>query len=201
MLRLINDVLDLARIDSGHFPLAVAPVNLARVCRDVLGSFMHIAAERSVSLTSNCDEAQGRDEIEFTVTADPMRVTQVLMNLVSNAIKYNRHGGQVAVTIKSVNDRMIRLAVSDTGQGIPLDKQPEVFQHFNRLGAEARAVEGTGIGLALSKRLIEEMDGVIGFESQPSARTTFWFELPRSASGDLRTGLDGGVATFLHAAQ
>jgi PAS domain S-box-containing protein len=179
LLRLINDVLDLSRIDSGHLPLAITPVNLASVCADVVSSFTQLAAERDITLRT-----QLADGVPTTIHADRVRLTQVLMNLVSNAVKYNRDAGEVWIDIVALNDGWVRAAVGDTGQGIPLDRQAEVFQHFNRLGAESQAVEGTGIGLALSKRLVEEMGGTMGFSSEPGVSTTFWFDLPISKTAD-----------------
>jgi len=177
LLRLINDVLDLSRIDSGHFPLTMGPVNLNKVCAEVVASFGQLAAERGVIV-----RLKVAHDAAYVITADEVRLTQVLVNLVSNAVKYNRDGGEVAIALSAAGELRVRVAVSDTGQGIPLDRQAEVFQHFNRLGAEAQAVEGTGIGLALSKRLVEEMHGTMGFKSEPNVNTVFWFDLPRSTA-------------------
>ncbi|MBL8643320.1 MAG: PAS domain S-box protein [Rhodospirillaceae bacterium] len=176
LLRLINDVLDLSRIDSGHLTLSFEPINLLNVTQDVLQSFSQQAAARSISL--NAVSHGGAPEI---VSADRVRLTQVLVNLISNAVKFNRTGGEVCVDITAVNEQHVRLAISDTGHGIPRDRHNEVFQHFNRLGAESQGIEGTGIGLALSKRLVEEMNGAMGFDSEPHVRTTFWFDLPTTA--------------------
>jgi PAS domain S-box-containing protein len=195
LLRLISDVLDLSRIDSGHFSLALTSVDARDICKGVLANFSHLADERDIRLIANFDDAT-----PSVILADQMRLTQVLTNLVSNAVKYNRDAGAVTVAISPLNSGLVRLPVSDTGQGIPRDRQAEVFQHFNRLGAEAQAVEGTGIGLALSKRLVEEMGGVMGFQSEPDVRTTFWFDLPRSDRPAVaRAHIDN--ADFLAAAQ
>jgi len=180
LLRLINDVLDLARIDSGHMALSISSINLADAVADVLAGFTQMAAGRDVSLHSNAAAAS-----HILVQADPMRLAQVLMNLVSNAVKFNRLGGRVDVNIAPEQGR-IRLSVTDTGHGIARERQAEVFQHFNRLGAEGQGIEGTGIGLALSKRLVEEMNGAMGFHSEPGVRTTFWFDLPPTDTELLR---------------
>jgi PAS domain S-box-containing protein len=180
LLKLINDVLDLSRIDSGHFPLAIGPVNVNQVCAEVMGSFGQLALERGVHLRLRI-----ADDAAYMVDADQVRLTQVVMNLVSNAVKYNRDGGEVVIAVGPSGEACVRVAVSDTGQGIPLDRHAEVFQHFNRLGAEAQAVEGTGIGLALSKRLVEGMKGSMGFVSEPNVATMFWFDLPRAVDVSL----------------
>jgi PAS domain S-box-containing protein len=189
LLRLISDVLDLARIDSGHFQLSMASVNLNQACSDVIEGFSKFAAERNIMLKTNFS-----NNTPYIIHADRVRVTQVLMNLVSNAVKYNRDSGEVMIEITTHNDSWVRVSVGDTGKGIPWDRQAEVFQHFNRLGAESHAVEGSGIGLALSKRLVEEMNGQMGFKSEPNVYTLFWFDLPTAPAdahaysiGDLLT--------------
>ncbi|MBL8630205.1 MAG: PAS domain S-box protein [Rhodospirillaceae bacterium] len=173
LLRLINDVLDLSRIDSGHLTLSIEPVNLLMLTNEVLQSFTQTAAARDITLS-----AISQGGAPETVNADRVRLIQVLTNLVSNAIKFNRTGGSVSIDISALNERHVRIAVTDTGHGIPRDRHAEVFQSFNRLGAESQGVEGTGIGLALSKRLVEEMNGTMGFDSEPHVLTTFWFDLP-----------------------
>ncbi len=173
LLRLINDVLDLSRIDSGHLTLSFEPVNLLRVANEVLQGFAQQAGVRDISLS-----AISQGGAPETVSGDHVRLTQVLTNLVSNAIKFNRNGGSVNIDISAMNEWHVRVAVTDTGHGIPRDRQAEVFQTFNRLGAESQGVDGTGIGLALSKRLVEEMNGTMGFDSEPHVLTTFWFDLP-----------------------
>lgn len=180
LLRLIGDVLDLARIDSGHFQLSVTSVELYQACLDVLAGFSQLAAERRITMRSNIPS-----QVTLAVKADRVRLTQVLMNLVSNAVKYNRDAGNVRLDVSMESDDWVRVTVHNTGQGIPWDRQAEVFQNFNRLGAEDKAVDGTGIGLALSKRLVEEMGGRMGFQSEPGAFTQFWFELPRASAKDL----------------
>lgn len=175
LLGLINDVLDLARIDTGQLAINITTVDAVDAIDQVLKNFQQLAETRNVKV-SFAPSTPAR----FGVSADQMRLTQVMVNLVSNAIKYNVRGGAVEINVSDAGDGYGRISVSDTGQGIPLDRQEQVFESFNRLGAESSGEEGTGIGLALSKSLIEQMNGRIGFESVPAGHTVFWIDLPRS---------------------
>jgi len=112
------------------------------------------------------------------VLADPPQLERVFMNLLSNAIKYNHEQGSVTVTSSIAADGFLRLAVFDTGPGIPKELQGKLFQPFSRLGMEKSSSEGTGIGLSIAKKLVEMMGGRIGFESEAGKGTTFWFDLP-----------------------
>lgn len=173
LLGLINDVLDLARIDSGQFAVNITSVDLVETTQRVIQNFKQLADSRAVVMSFAPDALPLLD-----VRADQMRLIQVIVNLTSNAIKYNRSGGQVIFTISKTDDGYGRIGVQDTGQGIPKERAHEVFQSFNRLGAEASGQEGTGIGLALSKSLVERMNGRIGFETEASVGSLFWVDLP-----------------------
>lgn len=173
LLGLINDVLDLARIDSGQLAVNIEPVDIVDIADRVLKNFQQLAAARSIQISFSEDVPAS-----LQVKADRMRLTQVLVNLTSNAIKYNREHGKVAYILSTTADGYGRIGVSDTGKGIPEDRRGEVFQSFNRLGAEASGEEGTGIGLTLSKSLVEQMNGRIGFTNQDDEGTLFWVELP-----------------------
>jgi signal transduction histidine kinase len=113
-----------------------------------------------------------------SIKADGTRFKQVLINLLSNAIKYNRAGGSITVTSKDVPEDRVRVSVKDTGEGIAKEKQAELFQPFNRLGKEAGEIEGTGIGLTITKELVEAMGGTVGLESTVGSGSTFWIEFP-----------------------
>jgi CheY-like chemotaxis protein len=126
------------------------------------------------------------------VRADRQRLRQVLLNLGSNAVKYNEAGGTVAFTVEEAPQHRVRISVRDTGPGIPLEQQDMLFVPFSRLGAEHSGVEGTGVGLALSKQLVEVMGGTIGVDSAPGQGSTFWVEL--AAADHVLTAEDAGAS-------
>lgn len=172
LLALLNDVLDLARIESGRMDIQINAVALDEVLKECHAQNNHSAANRHVALLY--DDSCG----SFKIKADGRRLLQVLNNLVSNAIKYNHEGGMVTVSCAAAGNGRARISVTDTGPGIAPDMQAQLFQPFNRLGAEMGKIEGTGIGLVISRRLLEAMDGVIGVDSVPGQGSTFWVELP-----------------------
>ncbi len=173
LLGLINDVLDLARIDPGQLAVNVKTIDAVETTGRVLKNFQQLAESRAIEMTFAPESLS-----HINVRADQMRLTQVIVNLTSNAIKYNRAGGFVTFKISETDDGFCRISVFDTGYGIPTDRTNEVFQSFNRLGAEAGGEEGTGIGLALSKNLVERMNGRIDFAARPEGGTHFWVDLP-----------------------
>lgn len=186
LLNLINEVLDISRIESGHLHLSLEPVEVASLLDGALNMIRPLAAQAGVTLHA----AIGTPG-EAYVQADRQRLHQVLLNLLSNAIKYNRRGGRVDVTCVQTDGRM-QMRVSDTGAGIPEARLRQLFIPFERLGAEQSSVEGTGLGLALSKRLAEVMRGSMGVESSPGKGSTFWIELALSEAPTARE-----VATLL----
>ncbi|MES2718944.1 MAG: PAS domain S-box protein [Pseudomonadota bacterium] len=177
LLALINEVLDLARIESGQLALSPEPVALADLVSDSLRMSQPLAEARGVHL-----EAHGLESI--VLRADRTRLRQVLLNLLSNAIKYNRPQGRVLVDARLRPDGRVRLSVTDTGQGIEDARLPELFQPFQRLGAEFSEVEGTGIGLSIAKQLITLMGGSIGVEGRPGLGARFWVDLPADRLAD-----------------
>jgi len=173
LLRLINDVLDLGRIESGRLAVSMAAVPLLPLLEQCLALMAPLAQERPVQL-----ELADRDALDCQVRADPLRLKQVLLNLLSNAIKYNRRDGQVTVR-GSTNDGHVEVRVVDTGVGLTTDQRSRLFVAFERLGARGSGVEGTGIGLALSRQLMLAMGGQIGVDSALDVGSTFWIRLPR----------------------
>ena len=171
LLGLINEILDISRIEAGRLQLSLEPVPVQETVRQAIELVQPSAAEAHVTVRA---EAIGE---ALHVQADRQRLQQVLLNLLSNGVKYNRAGGTVTVACRETTARWLRIEVTDTGQGITADKLARLFTPFDRLGAEASAVEGTGLGLALSKSLVEAMGGALQVRSQPEEGCTFWVEL------------------------
>jgi signal transduction histidine kinase len=191
LLDLINEVLDISRIEAGRLSLSIEPVSVATVVRETLDLVRPLAAQREISLVN-------ADNCQWHVTADNQRLRQVLLNLLSNAIKYNRPGGTVRISCEKVSLVLgseaiveaspditlerLRISVQDSGAGIAPSAMSKLFTPFERLGADQTEVEGSGIGLALSKRLIEVMGGTLRAESIQDLGSTFFVELPIAAS-------------------
>ena len=172
LLRLINEVLEISRIEAGREHLALEPVALAAAAQEALGLVRPLAQQHGVTLHDVEGEAP-----EAVVRADRQRLVQVLLNLLSNAIKYNRPGGSVRLDVRRAGDGRWAVRVHDTGPGIPADRAGELFTPFARLGAEQTEVEGTGLGLALSQRLCEAMGGALALEASGAGGSTFRVEL------------------------
>lgn len=171
LLELINEVLDLAKIESGRVDLSLESVDLTDLIEDCRSLIMPLASMRR--LVFDLDISQ-----DAAVRADRFRLKQALLNLLSNAVKYNSEAGSIHLSVRPVDGARLRIAVADTGPGIPTDRIAELFLPFNRLDAQYSEVEGTGIGLTITRQLVELMGGTVGVESQIGAGTTFWIELP-----------------------
>ncbi len=171
LLDLINEILDLTLIESGKLSFSMEQVSVPVLMQECYTMIEPQAIQRKIALDFRVPE------IDVVVKADHTRLKQVLINLLSNAVKYNRERGTVTVTCTENSQGLIRLSVIDTGEGLSTEKVAQLFQPFNRLGKENSAVEGTGIGLVMTKRLIELMGGQIFVESTPGKGTTFSIEL------------------------
>ena len=176
LLKLINEILDLAKVESGQVPLSPEPVSLAEVLLECQGMIEPQAQQRGIQMTFP------KSEIPYFVHADRTRLKQVLLNLLSNAIKYNISRGTVEVTCTESAPGRLRVSIRDSGAGLYPEQLTKLFQPFNRLGQEAGGEEGTGIGLVVAKRLVELMGGVIGVESTLGTGSVFWFELSSVAA-------------------
>lgn len=186
LLNLINEVLDLAHIESGHIDLSLRTVMLGEIIVDSLNLIRPLANERDIEVSLLDD---GIDitleqllQKNYAVISDVTRLRQVFINLLSNAIKYNNKNGKVTISCSITSNNKIRVSISDTGKGVSVEKQGYLFKAFNRLGAEETEIDGTGIGLVITKNIVELMGGNIGVESELNKGSTFWFELPRSES-------------------
>jgi PAS domain S-box-containing protein len=184
LLQLINEILDLSKVESGNIDLSIEPVDLKEIFNECVSLIKPLASERRVKLHFQQPLAEAP-----TLRADRIRLKQVILNLLSNAIKYNRKNGMVNVAFLPGEENFVRVNITDTGSGITNSRQEELFQSFNRIGAEHSDVDGSGIGLVISKHLLELMGGRIGVESEEGKGSTFWFELPREAP------IESGLAT------
>jgi CheY-like chemotaxis protein len=187
LLDLINEVLDVARVESGTLSLSIEPVDLSEIVAESLDLVRTAASGRGIVLrTPNHLDGSA-------VLADRQRLKQVLVNLLSNAVKYNRPDGEVVVSWARTSDRPVpgeaiegsaaphgwlRVAIADTGVGIPADRLDDVFTPFERLGAEGTEIEGSGVGLALTRTLVQALGGRVGVRSELGAGSTFWVDLP-----------------------
>jgi signal transduction histidine kinase len=175
LVEVINEVLDLARIEAGRLHLSLEPVALRQACAEVCDLVRPLAEKHAIRVESACARAG-----EVYVLADNQRLKQVLLNLLANGVKYNRASGAVSLSWEELPEGRVRLAVRDTGPGIAPEKQERLFNPFDRLGAEMTTVEGTGLGLVLSKRLTEAMGGTLDLASTVGGGTTVFVDLPRA---------------------
>ncbi|MGZ8921432.1 MAG: PAS domain S-box protein, partial [Limisphaerales bacterium] len=181
LLKLINEILDLAVIESGKVSLSSEPVSLAEVLSECQAMMEPQAQQRGIRMTFP------RFGTPLFVKADRTRLKQIVINLLSNAIKYNKDQGKVDVECHVSDTRRIRISVKDTGAGLAPEKLTQLFQPFNRLGQEAGSIAGTGIGLVVTKRLAELMDGLLGVESKVGEGSVFWLELMPAVAPELET--------------
>ncbi len=177
LLDLINEVLELSTIESGNMRLSLQTVCLNELMNACQPMIQAQAQQRGLAL------AFSHHEQPCLVNADPTRTKQVLLNLLSNAVKYNRNGGRIDVRCSATAGQTVRVSVQDTGQGLSAEQLTQLFEPFNRLGQESGPTPGTGVGLVISKRLVELMGGRVGVDSTVGLGSTFWFELQGALTG------------------
>jgi signal transduction histidine kinase len=194
LLRLIDDILDLSRIEAGRVAMSLEPVSVADAMLEVKTTLEPMAQRASIRIELSLPDA------DTEITADRTRFQQILMNYGSNAIKYGKAGGLVRFETEPEGG-MLRVTVADDGDGIPLEKHDTIFQPFQRAGQETGTIEGTGIGLTITKRLAELMAGAVGFRSEPGQGSLFWVDLPlrhkASTSAPPPALIDGHGASLL----
>lgn len=173
LLKLINEVLDLAKIESGQLSISIEPVSPNLIVDSCMTMASHMASKRGIEIDNQISASKLPK-----VMADRTRFKQVLLNLLSNAVKYNRENGRITISWERLGHDKLRFSVTDTGSGIPAKLYDELFQPFHRLGRESSDIEGTGIGLTITRELVNLMGGKINFESVEGEGTTFCFALP-----------------------
>jgi len=176
LLELIDQVLELAKIEAGKISVSLESLVICEVFEECTPLVQGMADKRGISFVqdkSSCENVR--------VLADHTRLKQVMLNLLSNAVKYNCENGSITVSGETIENKMMRVTVTDTGLGIPKDKEQNLFQPFERLGHEASEIEGTGIGLTITRELIQLMGGEIGFESELGKGSSFWIDIPLAA--------------------
>jgi DNA-binding response OmpR family regulator/signal transduction histidine kinase len=180
-LELINEILDLSRIEAGCIDLSIEAVELDAVIAESLQLIAPLAQKRNISIEQCNVKREQLSQQHFVVRADRTRLRQVLLNLLSNAVKYNYENGKIIIVCNRIANNRMRISISDTGAGLNAEQQAQLFNAFNRLGAERSGIEGTGIGLVISKNIIELMGGNIGVHSQVGKGSTFWVELSQDS--------------------
>ena len=173
LLELVDQVLELAKIEARKTNIALEPVSVHQMLQDSIAMIQPLARRRNITVFGD-----SKDWPDGNVLVDRTAIRQVLLNFLSNAVKYNHDNGSIYIKAHREDDNLARIEISDTGSGIPKDRQVGIFEPFNRLGREASEVEGTGIGLVITRELLLLMNSEIGFQSEEGKGSTFWFDVP-----------------------
>lgn len=176
LLQLIGDVLNLSKVEAGFVDIVLANTSPVRIINECIALLRAQADTRNITVSVDFSDIESLED--FTVHSDAVRLKQVILNLLSNAIKYNRHDGEVVVRCVFASQDMLQIRIEDTGLGIAQDLHEQVFQPFNRLGAESTNTEGSGVGLVISRQLMEQMGGALQFSSEEHKGSTFWLNVP-----------------------
>lgn len=172
---MINEVLDLARIESGHLHVEIKDASAYELVTSAIAMVKSQAEHQGITIHSTLSAAN-----DVILATDPVRFKEAIINLLTNAIKYNKDHGQVTISLRKLTEDMVRLTVTDTGKGLDPEQLKYIFEPFNRLGAEFSCIEGVGIGLTIAKQLMELLGGEIGVESKPGVGSSFWLDCPIS---------------------
>ena len=174
LLDLVNQVLDLSRIEAGHLNIDLEPISLSEILPGCISQIENsFTGQNNIIITNNVIDKN------IMISADKIRLRQVLINLISNAVKYNQQGGSVTIDARYLENNHVCISIKDTGYGIPEDMIEKIFDPFERLNFKNGTIEGSGIGLTVTKQLIDAMNGNIGVESSVDAGSTFWFSLAK----------------------
>jgi len=171
LLDMVNQLLDLSRIENGHLDLEISDINIPELLEECMEHIMPLANERGITIEPKLNA-------RCTAISDKVRTKQIILNLLSNAIKYNSENGKIIIMCIPSDEDHLKVTVTDSGDGISPDLISKIFRPFERLQSSHNVIEGAGVGLALVKKLVKELNGHIGVDSQPGKGSTFWFTLP-----------------------
>lgn len=188
LLSMISDILNLSRVEEGSLAISISDVSLSRLINESISLVSHKLDFRNITIHNLIDDTD-----DILVNIDETRLKEVLVNVLTNAVKYNVENGLISIGYKKSDNNHISIYISDTGKGLSAEEQAQIFEPFNRLGAEYTDIEGVGIGLAISKKLMEIMDGSINVESEKGKGTTFHLDCPVGNTPEISSNKDAGI--------